>query len=99
MGESATAGPPRPEHQPETQEEMQARHRREKRELQGRVTSKKKNATKKTRKGVNDECAEMERQLAERQEGEASALQGAPAQESDEGEEQQKDGVEAVAES
>ncbi|CAG9943599.1 unnamed protein product [Clonostachys rosea f. rosea IK726] len=39
----------------ETLEQMQARHRKELRDLQGKVTSKKKNATKKTRKGVNDD--------------------------------------------
>ncbi|KAK1750586.1 hypothetical protein QBC47DRAFT_119658 [Echria macrotheca] len=62
--------------QQETLEQMQARHRREHKELQGRITNKKKNATKKTRKGVNDECVEMERVLRERQEGEVRALLG-----------------------
>ncbi|KAL7926244.1 cysteine proteinase [Trichoderma austrokoningii] len=60
----------------ETLEQMQARHRRELKDLQGRITSKKKNATKKTRKGVNDECAEMERQLREKQGSEVAALNG-----------------------
>lgn len=60
----------------ETLEQMQARHRKEQRDLQARVTNKKKNATKKTRKFVNDECAELERQLKERQEGEVSGLMG-----------------------
>lgn len=60
----------------ETLEQMQARHRRELKDLQGRITSKKKNATKKTRKGVNDECAEMERQLREKQASEVAALNG-----------------------
>ncbi|EHK39714.1 hypothetical protein TRIATDRAFT_279467 [Trichoderma atroviride IMI 206040] len=60
----------------ETLEQMQARHRRELKDLQGRITSKKKNATKKTRKGVNDECAEMERQLRETQASEVAALNG-----------------------
>lgn len=60
----------------ETLEQMQARHRRELKDLQGRITSKKKNATKKTRKGVNDECAEMERQLREKQASEVAALTG-----------------------
>ncbi|POS73746.1 hypothetical protein DHEL01_v207860 [Diaporthe helianthi] len=58
----------------ETVEQMQARHRKEAKELQGRVTNKKKNATKKTRKGVNDECAEMERQMRERQAGELAGI-------------------------
>ncbi|EHK25476.1 uncharacterized protein TRIVIDRAFT_167717 [Trichoderma virens Gv29-8] len=60
----------------ETLEQMQARHRRELKDLQGRITSKKRNATKKTRKGVNDECAEMERQLREKQTSEIAALNG-----------------------
>lgn len=60
----------------ETVEQMQARHRKEAKDLQGRVTSKKKNATKKTRKGVNDECAEMERKMKERQAEELEALVG-----------------------
>ncbi|GJC85138.1 OTU domain-containing protein 2 [Colletotrichum liriopes] len=60
----------------ETLDQMQARHRKEQRELVGRITSKKKNATKKTRKGVNEECAEMERRLKEQQEEELSALSG-----------------------
>ncbi|KAK2000200.1 OTU-domain-containing protein [Colletotrichum falcatum] len=60
----------------ETLEQMQARHRKEQRDLVGRITSKKKNATKKTRKGVNEECAELERRLKERQEEELAALTG-----------------------
>lgn len=60
----------------DTLETMQARHRKEQRDLQSRATSKKKNATKKTRKGVNEECAELERQLKERQEQELAALNG-----------------------
>ena len=51
-------------------EEMQVRHRQEQKDLQSRITQKKKSATKKTRKGVNDECAELERQLKERQDAE-----------------------------
>lgn len=57
-----------------TAEEVQARHRRELKDLQGRITSKKKNANKKTRKGVNDECAAMERDLKEKQAAELAAL-------------------------
>lgn len=48
-------------------EDIQKKHRQEQKELQGRITQKKKQATKKTRKGVNDECTELERQLKERQ--------------------------------
>lgn len=101
MGDAAT-DPPRPE-QPETLEDVQARHRKEKRELQGRITGKKKNATKKTRKGVNDECAEMERRLAEKQAEEVAALSGAPAEgniedEEEEGQDAGAAGVDAVTE-
>ncbi|KAK2038337.1 OTU-like cysteine protease [Colletotrichum somersetense] len=60
----------------ETLEQLQARHRKEQRDLVGRITSKKKNATKKTRKGVNEECADLERRLKERQEEELAALTG-----------------------
>ncbi|KAM0485249.1 hypothetical protein ACHAPX_001233 [Trichoderma viride] len=76
----------------ETLEQMQARHRRELKELQGRITGKKKNATKKTRKGVNDECAEMERQLGEKQASEVAALNGGVEEEVEEeaGEEDQE---------
>ncbi|RSL66939.1 hypothetical protein CEP54_003518 [Fusarium duplospermum] len=61
----------------ETLEQIQARHRRELKDLQGRITGKKKNATKKTRKGVNDECAEMERNLREKHAAELLALEPA----------------------
>jgi OTU domain-containing protein 6 len=60
----------------ETPEEIQARHRKELRDLQSRITQKKKSATKKTRKGVNTECEELERQLKEKQEQEITALGG-----------------------
>lgn len=77
----------------ETVEQMQARHRKEAKDLQGRVTSKKKNATKKTRKGVNDECAEMERKMKERQAEELEALVGGGGQ-NDDGDTQEDDGEE-----
>lgn len=59
-------------------EELQARHRKELRDLQSRVTQKKKAATKKTRKGVNDECAALEAELKQRQDAEVAALSGVP---------------------
>ncbi|KAK3373496.1 hypothetical protein B0T24DRAFT_575942 [Lasiosphaeria ovina] len=65
----------------ETVEQMQTRHRKEQRDLQSRVTSKKKNATKKTRKGVNDECAELERQLSQRHADELKSLAAGDASE------------------
>ncbi|PTB68697.1 cysteine proteinase, partial [Trichoderma citrinoviride] len=76
----------------ETLDQMQARHRRELKDLQGRITNKKKNATKKTRKGVNDECAEMERQLREKQAAEIAALNG-EAEDAAEPEEQEQEDI------
>ncbi|KAM0420820.1 hypothetical protein ACHAPT_011350 [Fusarium lateritium] len=75
---------------PETLEQVQARHRRELKDLQGRITGKKKNATKKTRKGVNDECAEMERTLREKHADEVAALSPAKPDEKDQGPEEQE---------
>ncbi|CAK7225891.1 OTU protein [Sporothrix bragantina] len=60
----------------ESIEDIQARHRRELRDLQGRITNKKKNATKKTRKGVNDECAALEHSTRERHQAELFAATG-----------------------
>ena len=57
-------------------DELQRKHRSEQRDLQARITQKKKNATKKTRKGINDECTELERQLKDRQESELAAASG-----------------------
>ena len=55
-------------------EEMLARHRKEVRELTARITQKKKNATKKTRRGISSECESLERELKERQSREINAL-------------------------
>ena len=60
----------------ESFEDMQSRHRKEQKDLQGRITQKKKGASKKTRKGVNNECEELERQLKERQAQEIASLDG-----------------------
>ncbi|KAM3508283.1 hypothetical protein MY10362_001271 [Beauveria mimosiformis] len=75
----------------ETVEQAQARHRKELKDLQGRITNKKKNATKKTRKAVNDDCEQLERALREQQAAEIAALNGEmPADDAaDEGEETQ----------
>jgi OTU domain-containing protein 6 len=62
----------------ETLEQLQSRHRKEQRDLVSRITQKKKNATKKTRKGVNDECADLERQLKNRHDEELRALTSPP---------------------
>ncbi|KAJ5086820.1 hypothetical protein NUU61_008127 [Penicillium alfredii] len=59
-------------------EELLAKHRKEQKDLQGRITQKKKSATKKTRKGVNDECEQMQRELTERHQTEISQLNGEP---------------------
>ncbi|EOA87576.1 OTU protein [Exserohilum turcicum] len=60
----------------ETLEALQARHRKEQRDLVSRTTQKKKQASKKTRKGVNEECERLERELKERQEHELALLNG-----------------------
>jgi OTU domain-containing protein 6 len=60
-------------------EELLSKHRKEQKDLQGRITQKKKSATKKTRKGVNDECEQWQRELSERQQAEIAQLNGDPA--------------------
>lgn len=57
-------------------EEILAKHRKEQRDIQSLITQKKKAASKKTRKGVNDECARLEQDLKSRQEEELAALNG-----------------------
>lgn len=59
-------------------EELHAKHRQQQKDLQSRITQKKKQATKKTRKGVNDECALLERDLEERQAKESACLIPSP---------------------
>ena len=55
-------------------EALQATHRKQLKDLQARITQKKKQATKKTRKGVNDECDALERELKGQQAAELAAL-------------------------
>jgi OTU domain-containing protein 6 len=55
-------------------DELQSKHRKEQKDLQGRITQRKKNATKKTRKGVNDECERLQRELEDRHRAEAEVL-------------------------
>jgi OTU domain-containing protein 6 len=55
-------------------EELQQRHRKEAKDLQSKVTQKKKGATKKTRKGVNDECDNLEREMKARHQDELQAM-------------------------
>jgi OTU domain-containing protein 6 len=60
----------------ESFEEMQSRHRKEQKDLQSRITQKKKGVTKKTRKGVYSECEDLEQKLKEKQALEIAALMG-----------------------
>ena len=55
-------------------EELLKAHRHEQKDLQARITQKKKLTTKKTRKSINDECVELERRLKEKQDLELSSL-------------------------
>ena len=59
-------------------DELQKKHRQEQKDLQSRIMQKKKSATKKTRKGINDECAELERQLKEKQTAESLSFTEPP---------------------
>ncbi|PHH66956.1 hypothetical protein CDD81_5308 [Ophiocordyceps australis] len=74
----------------ESTEQMQARHQREQEALQTRTSSKKRNASKKTRKGVMQECERLERELRERQDKERASAAGEAGQE--EGEEEEEAG-------
>ena len=67
-----------------------ARHRKELRDLQSRITQKKKSATKRTRRGVNDECERLERDLKERHAQEIAAVKGEPLAEQHQGQEQEE---------
>ncbi|PSR89046.1 hypothetical protein BD289DRAFT_366458 [Coniella lustricola] len=82
----------------ETLEQIQARHRKEAKDLQGRMTSKKKNATKKTRKGINDECAEMERLMKERHAEEVLRVNGEGDKDQEQEEREQEESADDVAE-
>ncbi|KKK22434.1 hypothetical protein P175DRAFT_0504119 [Aspergillus ochraceoroseus IBT 24754] len=59
-------------------EELLSRHRKEQKDLQARITQKKKSATKKTRRGVNDECDRLQQELTERHQAEIAELNGEP---------------------
>ncbi|CAI7677173.1 unnamed protein product [Penicillium discolor] len=61
-------------------EDLLSKHRKEQKDLQGRITQKKKSATKKTRKGINDECERLQRDLSEKQQAEIAQLNGDPAE-------------------
>ena len=55
-------------------EELQKKHRQEQEDLQSILTQKKRSATKKTRKGISDECAQLERRLRDRHDAEIASL-------------------------
>ncbi|KAL8713980.1 MAG: hypothetical protein Q9220_002126 [cf. Caloplaca sp. 1 TL-2023] len=57
-------------------DELQKKHKQEAKDLQARIIQKKRTATKKTRKGVNDECAELERHLKAQQDFEIAEIHG-----------------------
>jgi OTU domain-containing protein 6 len=59
-------------------EELLSKHRKEQKDLQGKITQKKKSATKKTRKGVNDECERMQQELSEKHKTEIAHVNGDP---------------------
>jgi OTU domain-containing protein 6 len=65
-------------------EELLSKHRKEQKDLQSRVTQKKKQASKKTRKGVNEECDRLETELKQRQADEIAAANGEPTQKEEE---------------
>jgi OTU domain-containing protein 6 len=77
----------------ETLEQLQSRHRKEQRDLQSRITQKKKAATKKTRKGVNTECDGLERALKDKQEQELAVFNGDPVPDVDDVPELEQDPV------
>ncbi|EPS37334.1 hypothetical protein H072_8984 [Dactylellina haptotyla CBS 200.50] len=57
-------------------EDLLTLHRKQIRDLQSVITQKKKSATKKTRRGVSEECESLERNLKEKQAAEIAALEG-----------------------
>lgn len=56
-------------------DELVAKHKKQQRDLQSQITQKKKSASKKTRKSVNEECAALEQQLRSEQAQEIADLQ------------------------
>ena len=80
--------PPPPESEqlpgPSALETLLARHRKELKDLQSRITQKKRNATKKTRRGVNEECERLERDLKEMHEAEVKEITGGLTEEEEE---------------
>lgn len=60
----------------DSEEDISARHRKERKDLTNTITSMKKQASKKTRKQVNAKCQELERELEERHQIELNAARG-----------------------
>jgi len=58
----------------EVMEDLLSRHRKEQKDLQSQITQKKKSASKKTRKGVNDECSRLEEDLKARHQQEIESF-------------------------
>jgi OTU domain-containing protein 6 len=59
----------------QSMEALQRSHQLEQKDLESRIRQKKRSATKKTRKGVSNECTSLERQLLEKQSIELLGLQ------------------------
>ncbi|KAE8145352.1 hypothetical protein BDV25DRAFT_164865 [Aspergillus avenaceus] len=59
-------------------EELLAKHRKEQKDLQARITQKKKSATKKSRRGINEECERLQSELSDRHQAELAQLNGEP---------------------
>lgn len=57
-------------------EELLSKHRKEQKDMQARITQKKKSATKKTRKGINDECDRLQQELNNKHQAEIAQLNG-----------------------
>ena len=81
----------------ESLKEMQARHQKEQGELEGRISNKQKNATKRNRSGIKNECAQLEIQLRERQQKEISSLIGDTPEEDHNGVEPEQSKLEAMS--
>lgn len=57
-------------------DELLAKHRKEQKDLQARITQKKKSATKKTRRGINEECDRLQKEVTDRHKAEIAELNG-----------------------
>ncbi|RPB24564.1 cysteine proteinase [Terfezia boudieri ATCC MYA-4762] len=78
---------------PSALEALFTRHRKELKDLQSRITQKKKNATKKTRRGVNEECERLERDLKEKHDRDVKEITGSPPEEEEDEEVQKVEGL------